>query len=168
MRRPLVLTTVLLWSAGCGQTGVSGLDPLMIRLDRLDLRWVYGQEEPGGELSARVEIEFDEPWDLCIIETAIEQVHSLGTWPSESGADLPLSTNRSRLQNRKVGKAVQRLTLAGPVSRVVPKDVRLSLSIYTCGLFDLSGRRWPSTQFLDAPDPALVPIWRASFEPTNE
>jgi hypothetical protein len=91
----LGVAVLLVCASGCNETGVSGLDPLAQRLRGLELRWTYGQEDPGGELSARVEVEFDEPWDLCSIEAAIEQVHSLGVGPLDAGSDLPLSTERS-------------------------------------------------------------------------
>lgn len=168
MRWALSLSMFLVCSSGCGEAGVSGLDPLVQRLDGLELRWVYGQEQPDADLSARVEVEFDEPWDLCIIEAGIEQVHSLGVWPPEDESDLPLGTRRTRLKNYKVGDAVQRLTLAGSVRRPVPKDIRMSLLVFNCLTFDSTGRQITPTQMFLAPDPASVPIWRTTFEPTNE
>jgi hypothetical protein len=139
------------------------------RLERLELRWVYGQEEPGGDLSVRVEVEFDEPWDLCILpETGIEQVHRLNRWPLDEASGLPLSTQRSTLKTYKVGKAVRGLTFAGPVSGAVPKDMQLGLDIFSCGTVDVTGQEISRTQRFAAPDPALVPIWRTTFEPTDD
>jgi hypothetical protein len=168
MRWALSLSMFLVCSSGCGEAGVSGLDPLVQRLDGLELRWVYGQEEPGGGLSTRVEVEFDEPWDLCIREAAIEQMHSLGLWPEDAETDLPLSTSRSRLQSRKVGDGIRQLTLAGPVNLPVPKDMQLSLSVYVCRPVESSGLTANPSRFFLAPDPGVVPIWRTSFEPTND
>jgi hypothetical protein len=168
MRRVMGVFALLVCSSGCSAADVSGLDPVVIRLERLELRWVYGQEEPGGDLSLRVEVEFDEPWDLCSVEAATEQVHNLGLWPGDEASDLPLSTQRSRLRNRKVGEDVRRLTLAGPVSRPLPKDIQMSLRIFVCRMVDVTGQAVrPSQRFL-APDPAVVPIWRTTFRPTDD
>jgi hypothetical protein len=169
MRRPLVLTIFLLCSAGCGQTGVGGLDPLVQRLERLELSWVYGQEKPGGDLSVRVEVELDEPRDLCVLpETGIEQVHRLDRCPRDDAGGLPLSTQRSTLKSYKVGKAVRGLTFAGPVSGAVPKDMQLSLRIFNCGRVDVTGQEVSPVYRFAAPDPALVPIWRTTFRPTDD
>ena len=163
------LLALLVCSSGCSESDVSGLDPVVIRLERLELRWVYGQEEPGGDLSLRVEVEFDEPWDLCILpETAIEQVHRLNRWPLDDASGLPLSTQGSTLKSYKVGKAVRGLTFAGPVSGAVPKDMPLSLDIFSCGTVDVTGQEIRRTQRFAAPDPVLVPTWRTTFKPTDD
>lgn len=162
------LGILLALASGCGEAGAGGLDPLVMRLEELELRWVYGQQEPGGSLSARVEVEFYEPWDLCIVEAGVEQVHTLSVWRPEPESDLPLSSYGSWLRNPKVGKAVRGLTLSGPLSRRVPRDVEMVLRIFTCPTFDSSGRTLnPGQRFL-APDPDLVPSWRTTFEPTND
>jgi hypothetical protein len=169
MRWALSLFVFLVCASGCGQTGVGGLDPVVIRLERLELRWVYGQEEPGGDLSVRVEVEFDEPRDLCILpETGIEQVHRLSRWPLDDASDLPLSTQRSTLKSYKVGKAVRGLTFAGPVSGAVPKEMQISLRIFNCGRVDVTGQEISPVYRFAAPEPALVPIWRTTFKPTDD
>ncbi len=155
--------------AGCGDAAVAGLDPVLIRLEGLDLFWVYGQEEPGGPLSVRVEVEFDVPWGLCgDREMAIPNPHTVASarFSEDGSVELP-SADRIELTSRKWGRCAERVTFGGPLSKPVEAARLFFVSIVDCG-GPCRPRGRESFQFFRAPDPERVPIWRTTFTPTDD